>query len=120
MFGSILSCNGQVIEASPLPGIIGSLCTISSKNNEVIKGEIVAVNENKVDILPYESNLDIKVGDAVFLTETQQEVKVGNILGRVIDGLGNPLDGIGKLKLPDRKGLNGDRAILLENQSQKS
>ena len=30
-------------------------------------------------------------------------------MGRVIDGLGNPLDGIGKLKLTDRKGLNGDR-----------
>ncbi len=110
VFGSILSYNGQVIETSPLPGIIGSLCTISSKNNEDLKGEIVAVKENKVDILPYESNLDIKVGDTVFLTETQQEVKVGNaLLGRVIDGLGDPLDGIGKLKLSERKGLNGDR-----------
>ena len=42
VFGSILSYNGQVIETSPLPGIIGSLCTISSKNNEDLKGEIVA------------------------------------------------------------------------------
>tara|TARA_B100000963_G_scaffold208876_1_gene181928 strand:- start:7721 stop:9076 length:1356 start_codon:yes stop_codon:yes gene_type:complete len=109
-FGSILSYDGQVIEASSLPGIIGSLCTITSKSNEIVKGEIVAVRENKVDILPYESNLDIKVGDTVFLTETQQEVKVGRgLLGRVIDGLGNPLDGIGKLKLSEFKGLNGER-----------
>lgn len=109
-FGSILSYDGQVIEASSLPGIIGSLCTITSKSNEDVKGEIVAVRENKVDILPYESNLDIKVGDTVFLTETQQEVKVGSgLLGRVIDGLGNPLDGIGKLKLSEFKGLNGER-----------
>ena len=109
-FGYVISYNGQVIEASSLPGVIGSLCTISCHNGETIKGEIVAVKKDKVDILPYESNLDLRVGDKVFLTETQQEVRVGSdLLGRVIDGLGAPLDGLGPLKLSERQGLNGTR-----------
>ena len=117
-FGKVLSYNGQVIEATPLPGIIGSLCSIFARSNEEFQGELVGVGENKVDILPYESNLDIRVGDKVVLTETQQEVGVGDaLLGRVIDGLGNPLDSLGKLTLLDSKSLNGRRVNPFERQA---
>ena len=117
-FGKVLSYNGQVIEATPLPGIIGSLCSIFARSNEEFQGELVGVGENKVDILPYESNLDIRVGDKVFLTETQQTVGVGDaLLGRVIDGLGNPLDSLGKLTLFDSKSLNGRRVNPFERQA---
>ena len=117
-FGKVLSYNGQVIEATPLPGIIGSLCSIFARTNEEFQGELVGVGENKVDILPYESNLDIRVGDKVFLTETQQKVGVGDaLLGRVIDGLGNPLDSLGKLTLLDSKSLNGRRVNPFERQA---
>ena len=116
-FGKVLSYNGQVIEATPLPGIIGSLCSIFARTYEEFQGELVGVGEYKVDILPYESNLDIRVGDKVFLTETQQKVGVGDaLLGRVIDGLGNPLDSLGKLTLSDRKSLNGSRVNPFERQ----
>ena len=116
-FGKVLSYNGQVIEATPLPGIIGSLCSIFARTSEEFQGELVGVGEYKVDILPYESNLDIRVGDKVFLTETQQKVGVGDaLLGRVIDGLGNPLDSLGKLTLSDRKSLNGSRVNPFERQ----
>ena len=117
-FGKVLSYNGQVIEATPLPGIIGSLCSIFARSNEEFQGELVGVGENKIDILPYESNLDIRVWDKVVLTETQQEVGVGDaLLGRVIDGLGNPLDSLGKLKLLDSKSLNGRRVNPFERQA---
>ena len=65
----------------------------------------------------YDSNLDIRVGDKVLLTETQQEVGVGDaLLGRVLDGLGKPLDGLGKIKLSDKKSLNGSRVNPFERQ----
>ena len=116
-FGKVLSYNGQVIEATSLPGIIGSLCTICSQTGEEFYGELVGVGEFKVDILPYELNLDIRVGDKVLLTETQQEVGVGDaLLGRVLDGLGNPLDGLGRVKLSDKKSLNGSRVNPFERQ----
>lgn len=117
-FGKVLSYNGQVIEATPLPGIIGSLCSIFARTNEEFQGELVGIGENKVAILPYESNLDIRVGDKVFLTETQQKVGVGDaLLGRVIDGLGNPLDSLGKLKLLDSISLNGKRINPFERKA---
>ena len=116
-FGKVLSYNGQVIEATSLPGIIGSLCKICSQTGKEFYGELVGVGEFKVDILPYELNLDIRVGDKVLLTETQQEVGVGDaLLGRVLDGLGKPLDGLGKIKLSDKKSLNGSRVNPFERQ----
>jgi flagellum-specific ATP synthase len=116
-FGKVLSYNGQVIEATSLPGIIGSLCSICSQTGEEFYGELVGVGEFKVDILPYELNLDIRVGDKVLLTETQQEVGVGDaLLGRVLDGLGNPLDGLGRVKLSEKKSLNGSRVNPFERQ----
>ncbi len=113
--GRVLSYNGQVIETTTLPAVIGSLCTIYSKDNEVYFGEVVGVRDSRIDILPYETNLDIRIGDAVFLTEMQQEVEVGEkLLGRVIDGLGNPLDGQGDLNLVHRKKINGMRVNPFE------
>ena len=35
--GYVISYNGQVIEASSLPGVIGSLCTISCHNGELLR-----------------------------------------------------------------------------------
>ena len=100
--------NGQVNEATTLPAIVGSICTIHSKGNEMFFGEVVGVRDSRVDILPYDSNLDIRIGDDIFLTEMQQEVEVGeNLLGRVIDGFCNPLDGQGDLNLVHRKKING-------------
>ena len=109
-FGHVLSYNGQVIEATALPGIIGSICSIYSQNGEIFMGEVVSVKEDKVEVLPYESNLDVRVGDKISLNEIRQEVCVGDtLLGRVIDGLGNPLDGRGSINLKGKKGLNGTR-----------
>lgn len=107
-FGHVTSYNGQVIEATPMPAIIGSLCTIYSQNDEVFSGEVVGVSDSKIDILPYQSNLDVRVGNRILLTEAQQEVDVGDdLLGRVIDGLGIPLDGLGEINLVNRKPING-------------
>lgn len=109
-FGKVTSYNGQVIEATSMPAIIGSLCVIHSQNGQVLKGEVVGVSDSKIDILPYENNLDIRVGNQVMLAETQQEVGVGDeLLGRVIDGLGTPLDGLGEINLVNRKPINGIR-----------
>jgi flagellum-specific ATP synthase len=48
------------------------------------------------------------VGNRILLTEAQQEVDVGDdLLGRVIDGLGIPLDGLGEINLVNRKPING-------------
>ena len=111
----VTAYNGQVIKTSAIPGILGSLCTIECENGERVTGEIIGFHDNEVDILPYELNLNISIGNKVVLSQKTQKVAVGDgLLGRVIDGLGNQLDDQGPLVLNSFMDLNGLKANPLE------
>ena len=104
----VIAYNGQVIKASALPGILGSLCTIECENGERVTGEVIGFQDNEVDILPYELNLNISIGNKVILSQKAQKAAVGDeLLGRVVDGLGKELDGQGPLVLNSLMDLNG-------------
>ena len=104
----VLSFNGHIVTASPIPANIGSLCTIEVATGKKVKAEIVAISQEQVEILPYETNTNIKVGNEITLIEDGREVYVGkDLLGRVVDGLGEPLDDLGEIKLTEKMALNG-------------
>jgi len=104
----VIAYNGQVIKASALPGILGSMCTIECENDERVTGEVIGFQDNEVDILPYELNLNVSIGNKVILSQKTQKAAVGDeLLGRVVDGLGKELDGQGPLVLNSLMDLNG-------------
>lgn len=114
----VVAYNGQVIKTSALPGVLGSLCTIEGQNGEPVKGEIIGFHDNLVDILPYELNLNVSIGNKVSLSQHTHEVDVGdNLLGRVIDGLGNELDNQGPIVLPSKMDLNGVKTNPFERRA---
>ncbi len=117
-FTRVLAYNGQIIKTGAIPGILGSLCTIECQNGETVKGEIIGFQDNQVDILPYELNLNISIGNRVFLTQQTQEVEVGEeLLGRVIDGLGAELDNQGQMFLTSKMDLNGIKTNPFERSA---
>ena len=66
------------------------------------------IHTDCVDIIPHFSKFPVRVGDAVILLQTRQEVEVGeSLLGRVIDGLGQPLDSKDRGDLVDSYSLEG-------------
>ena len=90
---SVVSFDGSIIKASGIPCIVGSLCSISTSAGLVSTGEVVRINKNALEIIPHDTKFPVQIGDTVTLLQTQQTVDVGlNLLGRVIDGLGKPLD----------------------------
>ncbi len=63
-----------------------------------IKGMALNLEEDNVGVVIFGDDRSIKEGDVVKRTGNIVEVKVGKgLLGRVVDGLGNPIDGKGKL-----------------------
>ena len=117
-FTRVLAYNGQIIKTGAIPGILGSLCTIECQNGETVKGEIIGFQDNQVDILPYELNLNISIGNRVFLMQQTQEVEVGEeLLGRVIDGLGAELDNQGQMFLTSKMDLNGIKTNPFERSA---
>src|SRR5437879_10959318 len=59
-----------------------------------IKGMALNLEADNVGIVIFGSDSEIREGDTVRRTETIVDVPVGKaLLGRVVDGLGNPIDG---------------------------
>ena len=91
--GSVIAFDGYIVKVSSLPCIVGSLCSIENESGATVTGEVVRIDESSVDIVPHDNSFAIAIGDKVILLEVSQKVEVGSeLLGRVIDGLGKPLD----------------------------
>jgi len=68
-----------------------------------IRGMALNLEIDNVGIVIFGSDRDIKEGDQVKRTKAIVDVPVGDeLLGRVVDGLGNPLDGKGAIKTKKR------------------
>ncbi|MEL7216288.1 MAG: F0F1 ATP synthase subunit alpha [Pseudomonadota bacterium] len=68
------------------------------------RGMALNLEIDNVGVVIFGSDADIKEGDTVKRTNSIVDVPVGKgLLGRVIDGLGNPLDGKGPIEAVERK-----------------
>ncbi|PLX69227.1 MAG: flagellar protein export ATPase FliI [Denitrovibrio sp.] len=97
--GKVTKIVGLTIEADgPLLGI-GTRCRIENIDGNHILAEIVGFNDDRIILMPYGDSEGIAPGSAVTNESYGNTVKVSdNLLGRVLDGLGNPLDGKGPIK----------------------
>jgi F-type H+-transporting ATPase subunit alpha len=69
-----------------------------------IRGMALNLEVDNVGIVIFGSDQDIKEGDTVKRTKSIVDVPVGNaLLGRVVDGLGNPIDGKGPIATTERR-----------------
>ena len=106
--GSVTGFDGYIVTSSSLPCVVGSLCYIENDLGNRVTGEVVRIKESSVDIVPHDNSFAISVKDKVALVQVAQEVAVGDeLLGRVIDGLGNPLDQLGAITCQTFLSLNG-------------
>jgi F-type H+-transporting ATPase subunit alpha len=72
--------------------------------NGGIKGMALNLEADNVGIVIFGSDAGIREGDTVKRTGTIVDVPVGKgLLGRVVDGLGNPIDGKGPIEYTERK-----------------
>jgi flagellum-specific ATP synthase len=79
---------------------LGTVCDIYSTNkNTTIAAEVSGFKDNKVLLMPLEEIHGIAPGCKVVARQQRAVLPVGSgLLGRVIDGLGNPIDGKGSIK----------------------
>ncbi len=69
-----------------------------------IRGMALNLEADNVGVVIFGTDQDISEGDVVKRTKSIVEVPVGNaLLGRVVDGLGNPIDGKGPIKAKEKR-----------------
>ena len=60
---------------------IGSLCNIEVATGKKVKAEIVAISQEQVEILPYETNTNIRVGNEITLIEDGGRFMLERLIG---------------------------------------
>ena len=83
-----------------------------------IKGMALNLEEDNVGVVIFGDDTDIKEGDTVKRTGAIVEVPTGKeLLGRVVDALGNPIDGKGPIKSSEvREWMLRHQGLFLDNQ----
>ncbi len=100
--GRITEIIGLTIIAQGIKGSIGDLCYIVQEGLDRISAEIVGFNKEGILLMPLGSQSGLEKGAIVINTEKKMEVKVSDgLLGRVLDGLGNPIDSMGEIPIDD-------------------
>ncbi len=93
--GKVTQVIGLTVESEGPDVSIGDLCYIYPlKSNKPLKAEVVGFRSNKVILMPLGDLDAIGPGCDVIATGKPLTVQVGHeLLGKVLDGLGQPLDG---------------------------
>ncbi len=99
--GKVAQVIGLVIESIGPNAMLGEICDIYydranhyDPGRPPIKAEVVGFRDNRVLLMPLGVMEGIKPGSDVVATRQTQRVMVGDaLLGRMLDGLGQPMDG---------------------------
>ncbi|NIM06544.1 MAG: flagellar protein export ATPase FliI [Armatimonadetes bacterium] len=97
--GNVCQVVGVVVESVGPGSRIGEVCKIEvGRNKAPIPAEVVGFRDNRVLLMPLGDMGDIAHGNEVVATGHCLTVSVGQeLLGRVLDGLGRPIDGKGSI-----------------------
>lgn len=102
--GRVSKIIGLMIESIGPAVEIGEVCDIYPiKSTEPLKGEVVGFNNDKVLLMPLGDMTGIGPGSRVVASGHALQVDVSEaLLGRILDGLGNPIDDLPK-PAPEKK-----------------
>lgn len=99
--GRLTRVVGLTLEAQGCQLVIGDHCIVQGAAGQQVDAEVVGFDGDRTFLMPLGSAEGLRPGAMVTPVAAVNEIAVGwNLLGRVLDGAGQPLDGKGEVK-PD-------------------
>ncbi|WP_082869337.1 flagellar protein export ATPase FliI [Oleiphilus sp. HI0125] len=96
--GRLTRMIGLTLEAKGCKAVVGDRCLIQGANNQEVEAEVVGFDEDSTYLMPLSVVKGFQPGAKVTPLPSANDVPVGmSLLGRVLDGCGNPIDGKGDL-----------------------
>jgi FliI/YscN family ATPase len=96
VYGCVTRVIGQVVEASSLPVAVGDVCRLAPDERDGILAQVVGFHERGILLMPLGELEGIHPGAAVIPLGRALYAEVGDgLVGRLLDGLGRPMDGRG-------------------------
>lgn len=107
--GSVDRVTGLAVESVGPPVNIGEVCKIyPAKGEEPVKAEVVGFREKHMLLMPFDTLSGIGPGSRVESTGMPFSIPVGmGLRGRILDGLGTPIDGKGPIEAEDYYNIDG-------------
>jgi len=106
--GRLTRIVGLTLEAVGCNVALGDHCEIDMSQGRSIEAEVVGFADSRVFLMPLGAVDGVKPGARVRPVQRSKEVPVGyGLLGRVLNGVGEPLDGKGPLQADAKTGLEG-------------
>ncbi|HCL67924.1 MAG TPA: flagellum-specific ATP synthase FliI [Gammaproteobacteria bacterium] len=92
--GTLVRVVGMTLEARGILAPVGALCRIESANHESFDAEVVGFHDEILYLMPFTDPSGAGPGARVRLLSSTARASIGDAqLGRILDGLGRPLDG---------------------------
>jgi len=105
--GRLTRMVGLTLEAVGLNASIGQRCQVVDVK-QTIEAEVVGFHDDKTFLMPVQAVHTLRAGARVVPLETANELVIGDeLLGRVVNGFGEPIDGKGALRCRTQQSLNG-------------
>jgi flagellum-specific ATP synthase len=97
--GRVTRMVGLTLEAVGLNVSVGHQCQVFSSNNRVVEAEVVGFADSKTYLMPVQKVEGLQPGARVVPVDAHRALSIGpSAMGRIINGLGQPLDGKGPLQ----------------------
>jgi flagellum-specific ATP synthase len=110
--GKLTRVVGLTLEAVGCNVSLGGRCLVSHPSGEDVEAEVVGFDGARIFLMPLYSVEGLQPGAKVVPAEGTQRLWVGNgLLGRVLDGFGDPIDGLGPLSLQECREAGPERSI---------
>ncbi len=115
--GRLVRLVGMTLEAVGLSMPVGGRCLVAARNGRMVEAEVVGFDEHRLFLMPTERFEGLQPGARVVPLNRSSHIPVGmELLGRVIDGAGRPLDGRGPLGCSTQIDLEGPVINPLERK----
>ena len=114
-FGRVTKAIGYLVESEGPFCSVGECCEIADSEGHVAAGEVIGFRGPNVLSMPLERLGGIRYGDRIMTWGAQPAVRVGEeLLGRVIDAVGKPLDSLPDYRARDRQPLHASAPAPLD------
>jgi len=104
--GRVTQMIGLLVESSGPAAAIGDFCEIRTQAGRAIRTQVIGFRDGRVLSMPLEETDGLHLGDPILARRDDARIEVGaELLGRVLDGFGKPMDELGPLRCAQTNGL---------------
>ncbi len=96
--GRLVRVSGMLLESLGCQRMTGQRCYVEQGDGSMLEAQVVGFNREITYLMPFKKPVGLTSGSRVFPAPDEASLHIDDSwLGRVVNGLGEPLDGLGKL-----------------------